>query len=336
MKKTIILTVISLTLLCGCGKTPKLQNGEEAVITFKKDNKEHKISANTLYEDLKRNYGLQKTLELIDTYILESEFPDKIEDAKTQAKNYLNLYTQLYGGEDALLEFLQQRTNYSNIKAYEESLYIDVLEETALLEYAKTLVTDKEVEKYYNEEVKEDLDLYHILIKPKVTDNMNETEKKEAENKAQKTIEEIIAKLNQEKDKLDAFKKLVKEYSEDDTSKEKDGNLGYITYGDLDNNYDDLLNSAYKLKNGEYSKKLITTELGYHVIYRNGSKEKDKLESIKNDIVETLANEKIQNNNKLYVESLKYYRKLYNMNIIDSTLNSQYGIYMNNLQNRTN
>ena len=336
MKKTIILTVICLTFLCGCGKTPKLQNGEEAVITFKKDNKEHKISADELYEDLKNNYGLQRTVQLIDTYILESEFPDKIEEAKSQAKNYLNLYTQLYGGEDALLEFLQQRTNYSTISAYKESLYINVLEETALLEYAKTLVTDKEIEKHYNENVKEDIELYHILIKPKVTDGMSDEDKKEAEKNAKKTIDEIISKLDDANDKLATFKELVKEYSIDDASKEKDGNLGYITYGDLDNNYDELLDSAYKLKNGEYSKKLITTELGYHVIYRNSSKEKDKLENVKNDIVETLANEKIKNDSKLYFESLKYYRKLYNMNIIDSTLNSQYGIYMNNLQNRTN
>ena len=32
-------------------------------------------------------------------------------------------------------------------------------------------------------------------------------------------------------------------------------------------------------------------------------------------------------------DAMKYFRKLYNMDIIDSTLDRQYGIYLNNLLN---
>jgi len=35
------------------------------------------------------------------------------------------------------------------------------------------------------------------------------------------------------------------------------------------------------------------------------------------------------------INSMKHYRELYNMKIIDSTLDRQYGIYLNNLINQT-
>ena len=71
MKKGLLLSLICLLTLCGCGKIPTLQNGEEAVITFAKDDVEHKISAEELFEELKANFGLEATLKVIDTYILE-------------------------------------------------------------------------------------------------------------------------------------------------------------------------------------------------------------------------------------------------------------------------
>ena len=40
MKKCLLLGLICLLTLCGCGEIPKLQNGEEAVITFAKDETE--------------------------------------------------------------------------------------------------------------------------------------------------------------------------------------------------------------------------------------------------------------------------------------------------------
>ena len=333
MKKKIILSIICLSLLCGCGKVPKLQNGEEAVITFAKDKEEHKISAEELYKALKDKYGLMATINMIDTYILETEFPKNIDKAKESAENYIKTYIESYGSEEELLKALQQYTNYSTIDAYKESLYINFMQSYAMEEYAKTLVTDKEINTYYKDKVEGDIEIYHILVTPDVKDSMSDEEKTEAENKAKDTINEIIKKLDESKDKLEEFKKLVKEYSEDDSTKEKDGNLGYLNYGDLDSNYDELIKAAYKLKNGEYSKSVIVTELGYHVIYRNSQKEKDALDDIKDKIIETLSKDKIDTVSTIALDSIKYYRKLYNTNIVDSELNKQYGIYMNNLAN---
>lgn len=336
MKKGLILSIICIIFVCGCGKIPTLSNGDEAVITFEKDKNKHMISANELYEELKNNFGLQATINLIDTYVLETEFEDYVEEAKSIAKNNIDAMIEYYGDENTLLEAIQYNTNYSTIEAYQKYLYLSFMQSHALEEYAKTLVTDKEIETYYKDEAKGDVEVYQILITPDVTDSMSNTEKTEAENKAKDTVKEIIKKLDEADDKFETFKKLVKEYSEDESSKEKDGNIGYINYGDLDSNYDELLDSVYKLKDGAYSKEVITTELGYHVVYRNASKEKDTLKNLKDEIIETLANRKIKSENNISVDSMKHYRKLYNMKIIDSTLDRQYGIYLNNLSNRNN
>ncbi len=334
MKKFILLSLICLLTLCGCGKIPTLQNGEEAVVTFTKGKEEHKISAEELYDELKNNFGLEATLKLIDTYILEKEYDDYIEEAKKNAENYIEAYVNAYGGEEEFLNDIRQRTNYSSIDAYKEYLYLSFMQSHALEEYAKSLVTDKEIEDYYNEKAKEDVEVYHILITSDATDSMTSDEKKEAENKAKDKVKEVIKKLDEAENKFDTFKSLVKEYSEDEATKDDNGNLGYINYNDLSEEYDELLDAAYKLKNGEYSKDVITTELGYHVIYRNASRDKSSLEDLKNEIVEKLASEKIQNNSTISVDSMKNYRKDYNLKIIDDNLNRQYGIYLNNLTNQ--
>ena len=335
MKKGLILSLICLLTLCGCGKIPTLQNGEEAVITFAKDEKEHKISAEELFEELKTNFGLEATLKLIDTYILETEFEDYKEEATTNAENYIEAMIESYGDEKTLLEAIQYNTNYSTIEAYQEYLYISFMQSHALEEYAKNQVTDKEIETYYNDEAKGDVEVYHILITPDVTDDMKSDEKTKAEDEAMTKAKDIIKKLNKADNKLEEFKKLVKEFSEDEATKKKDGNLGYINYGDLDKTYDELLDAVYKLKDGNYSKDVVTTELGYHVIYRNASKEKASLKDLKEEIIETLANRKMEKDSEISLNSMKYYRELYNMKIIDSTLDRQYGIYLNNLANQS-
>lgn len=335
MKKFLLLSVICLLTLCGCGEIPKLQNGEEAVITFAKDDKEHKISAEDLYTELKNNFGLEATVKLIDTYVLEAEYADYVDTAKEYAESYMNAMIESYGDEDTLLQLIIQNTNYSTLEGYEEYLYLSFMQSHAVEEYAKSLVTDKEIEKYYKNEVKGDVEVYHILVTPTVTDDMSKDEKSKAEEEAKTKAKDIIKRLKESKDTLATFKELVKEYSEDEATKDKDGNLGYINYGDLDEAYDELLDAAYKLKDGKYSTDVITTELGYHVIFRNASKEKDKLEDIKDEIIETLANELLSTDSEISLNAMKYYRKLYNVNIVDTELDRQYGIYLNNLANQS-
>ena len=91
-----------------------------------------------------------------------------------------------------------------------------------------------------------------------------------------------------------------------------------------------ILEAARKLNDGEYSKEIITTSLGYHVIFRESSSEKPSLEDKKDEITETLANEKLSDDQTLQVTALDELRKEYGMTINDTDIADKYSAYIAN------
>ena len=324
MKKKLFLLISAGLLVAGCGEIPQTKNGEDALITFK-DGK--KISVDEVYNKMKESYALQTIIPMIDQYILESEFPDDTKDAKEQASSTIKAYKEQFGGEEALLQMVQQY-GYADIKAFENTMYISNLENLAIKEYAKTLVKDKDVEKYYKNDVYGDVEVKHILITPDVTDGMKDDEKTKAENASKKQIEDIIAELKKAKDPKKKFEELAKKYSEDDDTKENGGDLGYINYGTLSSAYDELVDAALNLKDGKYSTKVITTELGYHVIYRVSQKDKAKLEDVKDDIITTLSEDLLEKDTTISGQALQHYRKKYGLEITDKDIQTKYANYV--------
>lgn len=331
MKKKIIVLALIVTLLSGCGsKIPTLSNGDEAVVTLKDG---AMISAQELYETLKDDYALEAMVNLVDQKILEDKYKDQIEDANSYADSNMATLESYYG--DSLLEAIQSNTNYSTIEGYRNSLYISYLQNLAIEDYCKEQITDKEVQKYYDSEIVGDIKISHILITADVTDDMTDDEKAEAEAEAKDKIETIISELNKtDKDEIaDKFAELAAEYSMDETTKDNGGSLGYINKDTLSSDYDELVSAAYNLKDGKYSKSVITTELGYHVVLRTETKEKASLEDVKEDILEELATEYLSKNNIAYIRGLQEIRDEYDLEIIDSELKSQYATYIQNALN---
>lgn len=324
MKKKILILFGAILLVSGCGEIPKTKNGEDALISFKNNKK---ISVDEVYNKMKEKYALQVVLPMIDQYVLESEFPKVVETEKEKASSTIEAYKEQFGGEDALLQAVQQY-GYRDIADFENNLYISNLQNNAVKEYAKTLVKDKEIDKYYKNNVYGDVSVSHILITPEVTDKLTDDEVKKAEDKAKKQIEDIIAELKEAKDPKKKFEELAKKYSEDDDTKEKGGDLGYINYGKLSSAYDELVDAALKLKDGKFSTKVITTELGYHVILRNNQKDKAALKDVKKDIIDTLSEDKLNADETIIGKALQHYRKKYDLNINDKDLQKQYANYV--------
>src|SRR5574344_1078412 len=266
-KKIIALGVLctGILLMGGCGKTAKLSDGSDAVVTF---NNDHAISADDLYNKLKTDYALQALVTMTDTYIMETEFPDYVDTSKQYSESYIKSMEDNYGSEDKLLQALQYYTNYSTIDAYKEYVYLNYMETHATTEYAKTLVTDKEISNYYKNTSVGGIEVSQILITPNVKSDATTDEKTQAETDAKNKAQEVIDKLNEAKnngeDVTAKFSELAKEYSDDDSTKDNGGSLGKINYGKLDSTYDELVKAAYPLKDGEFSTSIITTELGYH------------------------------------------------------------------------
>ncbi|MEG1288452.1 MAG: peptidylprolyl isomerase [Bacilli bacterium] len=328
MKRKIGLLCICALLMTGCGKIPKLSNGNDAVITFKDG---QKISVDDLYNTLKNDYALETLITLMDTHIFETEFADKVDDSKSYAENYVKAMKESYGGEDKLLQAIQQNTKFSTIEAYQKYLYLSYLQSMATEEYAKLQITDKQIKKYYDETAKGQVDLNHILITADVTDKMTADEKKAAETKAKDLAKSLIDKINKSDDKEKTFKELVKENTKDDKTKSKDGSLGKVTYGDIDKKYNGLLDAAYKIKDKEVYGEIVTTELGYHIVFKTKSYEKEELEKVSDKIKKILAEELQSKQKDIALKALQHYRKEYGMEIQDSEIQKQYARYIQNM-----
>ena len=331
MKKKIFALCAIMLLASGCGKVPKLENGKEAIVTFKDG---EKISVDDFYELIKNEYGLNSLISMVDKYICETEFEDYKDTASKNADALINSLKEQYGSEDKLLEALQG-SGYNTLDAYKDYAYLSYLQSHAIEEYAKTKITDKEIENYYKNDAIGDMEINHILITSNVKKDATDDEKKAAQDEAKKKANEVINKLNTAKKNgeniTEAFTKLAKEYSEDDSNKDKGGALGKINYGSLSSKYDELVKAAKSLKDGEYSTSVITTELGYHVILKVKTYEKDTLENLKDSIKETLAEKYITNNkSSIGLNALQHYRKEYKMEIQDDEMKKQYSNYIQN------
>ena len=315
--KKILLVGCCVFLLAGCGEKtiPKLENGEEAITTLKDD---RKISITDLYSKLKEQYGLESLMNIIDKMILEDKYSSDIDAAKESAKSTMDQLKESYG--DNLLSAIQQYTNFNSLEDYEDSLYLNYLQSKAVKDYAKKNIKDSEINKYYKDEIKADIKISHILI---TTDDVSEED-------AKKRAEEVINKLNEASDKAQAFKDLAKEYSKDESTKEDGGSLGFINTNTLGDSYKNMVDAAYNLKDGEYSKSPVKTELGYHVVFRNETKEKASLDEVKDTILDELATKYISENPEAQIKAMQELRKEYDMNIVDSELHDQYVKYIQN------
>lgn len=331
MKKKIIVLALIATLLSGCGsKIPTLSNGDEAVVTLKDGSM---ISVNELYTAIKDDYALETMVTLVDKKILEDKYKKKVEEANEYADSNIQTLESYYG--DGLLEAIQQNTNFSTIEGYRDYIYVNYLQNLAVEDYCKDQIKEKEIKKYYEDKIVGDIKVSHILITAKVTDDMTDEEKAEAEKEAKDKIESIISELKKtdKSEVAEKFAELAAEHSMDETTKENGGSLGFINKDTLSSEYAELVDAAYKLKDGKYSTKVITTEIGYHVVLRSETKEKAALEDVKEDILEDLASEYLSKNQIAVVRGLQAIRDEYDFKIVDSKLKAQYATYIQNQLN---
>ena len=327
MKKKILIALLILGCTAGCGKVPKLSNGKEAVVSF--EDTKISISADDLYNEIKEKYALSSLIDMIDNSILLKEYPKSDSDAKKYADEQLESIKKYYVDDDgkydekSLLSALSQYYGISSLDEFKEMLKLTYYRNKAVDDYAKNSITDKQVQKYYDEEYVGDISCKHILIAPKTTDSMSDAEKKKAEEAALKTAKEVIKKLNDGA----KFDDLAKEYSDDDSNKDKGGDLGYFNKGDMVTEFE---TAAYALKLNKYTTTPVKTKFGYHIILKTGAKEKEALDKVKDTIITTLADKAKEDDNTMQINALVELRKKYGMKIEDSSLSKQYSNYISN------
>ena len=303
-----ILVTLLVVVLIWPDRIATLKDGTQPVATIDGMT----LTADELYEDMKDIYSVSSLLDKLDTKILTDKYPDTDEmddEVTSQAENYYKAYEQYY--KMSKEDFLKQN-GFNTEKKFLEYLKLNNRRTKYVKEYTENEVTDKEINKYYEDKVYGDINTKHMLVK--VDSSASDDDKKEAENLAK----EIISKLDEGK----TFDEVKEEYKDKITYEE----LGYKSYNAA-------LEEAYKnemknLKDGEYSKEPVKTSYGYHIVYRIDQKEKPALEDIKDQIKEEIADEKISNDKNLYYVALDKMRENANLKFEDTVLKEKYDNYM--------
>lgn len=146
---------------------------------------------------------------------------------------------------------------------------------------------------------------------------MTSAEKEEAEKKALEEAKELIKKLKEGAD----FETLVKEHS-DDTASVSNG--GLISDFSKEEVVSEFWEASLKLEDGKYTSEPVKSQYGYHIILRVSQKEKPSLENVKEDIKESLMEEKMKNDTSLSQKTWAKIRDEYKLDIVDTDID---GIY---------
>lgn len=177
-------------------------------------------------------------------YIYNKTNGEKADYSEKSLKEYLDLYVnfklQVAEGVDiGLSEKAEVKREQDQYKRQLASTYLTDRE-----------ITEKLVKEAY-ERSKEDRRISHILIA--VDENANEEAKREAFGRAEKVRSELTAQN---------FEALAKQYSDDNYSKNKGGDLGYFTALQLPYA---LETAMYNTEKGAFSE-IVRTKYGYHII----------------------------------------------------------------------
>lgn len=302
-----ILLTILVVIIIWPDRIATLKDGTQPVAEING----YTVTADILYEDMKEVYSISSLLDKIDNKILEEKYPETEEmndELKQQAESYYSAYEQYYQMDKET--FLSN--NFGSEKAFLEYLRLQYRRNKYAEDYIKSLISDKEIEKYYNDKVYGDINTKHILVK--VDSSASDEDKEEAE----KLAKEIISKLDSGK----TFDEVKEEYKDKITYEE----LGYKSYNaNLESAY---MEAMQKLENNSYSKEPVKTSYGYHIIYRIDQKEKPTLEDVKEEILDSLVSEKKSEDANIVYISLDKMREKAGLKFSDTVLEKKYNTYM--------
>lgn len=308
-----ILLVINIVLIV-LGHKVELSNGNEVIATIK----DKEYTAEQLFDTLKTKYGKDALITLIDEYISDKELKEEdIAEAKKEAKEYINSIKTQYENAGYNWDEVLSQYGYANEDALVNEYLVSVKQQLVVTNYLEKQLTEDEIKKYYDENIYGTYTVKHILIKPATTDEMSDEEKTTAEEAAKVKAQEVITKYAAGEN----WATLVNDYSEDEGSKESEGLVENFTKGDM---VDEFFNATIALKDGEYTKEPVKSSYGYHVILKVNETAKKSLDDAKEEIVDALINEKLNNDSKLYTSTWAKIRNDYKLDIKDTQVKSDY------------
>lgn len=299
------LVVALITVIIWPDRIATLKDGTQPVVKVNGET----ITADFLYEEMKKNYSISYLIEYIDKAILDKKYEETDEmkdEIEKTAQSYFDMYEQYYGMDEAT--FLSQN-GFESKEQFLNVLKLDYRRKLYYDDYLKSQITDEQIQKYYDENVYGDINTQHILVS--VNDDMSDED-------AKKLAEEIIGKLNEGK----SFDEVREEYKDSVTYE----NLKYVAFNaNLESSF---LEALEKLDENSYTKEPVKTSYGYHVIYRTDQKEKPILEDVKDSVIEELCDELDASDENLYNKTLVKMREEAGLDFSDSVMKEKYEEYI--------
>ncbi|PTF67471.1 foldase protein PrsA [Staphylococcus chromogenes] len=288
LQKMIIPITASAVLLGACGNdTPSSK--DQTLISSKAGD----VKVEDVMKEIGKDQIASNSFKVLLSKILKDKYGDKVNDADIEKQ--IDSEVKKYGGKDQFESLLKQQG--MTMDKYKE--------QRKMMEYQKALLNEKV--NISDKEIKDNTKkASHILIKVKQDKNDKEGL---SDKEAKKKIDEIKKQLD--KNPKD-FDKLAKEESMD-SSKDKNGSLGYVVKGQMVKPFEKAL---FKLKDGEISD-VVKTDYGYHIIRADQptdfNKEKSKLK-------EKITQNKLQEKPEILTDAYKKLLDEYKVDYKDSDI----------------
>ena len=288
LQKMIIPITASAVLLGACGNdTPSSK--DQTLISSKAGD----VKVEDVMKEIGKDQIASNSFKVLLSKILKDKYGDKVNDDDIEKQ--IDSEVKKYGGKDQFESLLKQQG--MTMDKYKE--------QRKMMEYQKALLNEKV--DISDKEIKDNTKkASHILIKVKQDKNDKEGL---SDKEAKKKIDEIKKQLD--KNPKD-FDKLAKEESMD-SSKDKNGSLGYVVKGQMVKPFEKAL---FKLKDDEISD-VVKTDYGYHIIRADQptdfNKEKSKLK-------EKITQNKLQEKPEILTDAYKKLLDEYKVDYKDSDI----------------
>lgn len=301
-----LLTALLLTAaVAGCSNAPSASTdgAETSVIaSYEQGN----VEKDVLYDRLLSQSGMAIMLEMVDQGILDTIQPVTEEMKATVDENLAGI-KEYYGEE---FESALKQNGFDGEEAYKGALYLNLQRNAYIENYiASEVLTDEDIQSYYDA-FEPEVEASHILIKPAGEEDGDWT-------KAEDMAKELITRIEAGED----FAELAKEYSDDPGSGAAGGELGSFGKGVMVPAFEE---AAYALETGEFTKEPVKSQFGYHIILKTGGGEKASLDEMKSEIVKTLSEKKLKEDESIGFKALIKMREENGFEINHDVLSTQY------------
>jgi peptidyl-prolyl cis-trans isomerase D len=222
----------------------------------------NQMTAEVFEESVTQNLLRQKLIQFLTSFLIISD--DEIKDQYTYANEKakvsfvkfspVNYFSSVSVDKVLMNKFFEEHKENYRIQPKIKIAYVSAGPEDFK---GQVKLDEEEIKVYYEDNMdkfkdEKEVKAGHILFRL-AADATQETEK---------AIREKAAKVLEKARAGEDFEKLAKEYSEDESTKDNGGEVGYFKKGQMVAAFE---NAAFSLKKGEISD-LVRTSFGYHII----------------------------------------------------------------------